>query len=436
MALQIKSKEATSIINALSGGVVPNQGIQHITVGREKEIDAVIQSMNEVQVGNSVIKFWIGDFGSGKSFILHLIKTIALRKNFIVAMTDFTPETRLYSNDRKAVALYTKIIDSISTQVQPDGNALTSILEKWIEKIFGEVAEENNLSFSDLREEKNYNLIENKLVKSVNEISDIGGYEFGLAIAKYFKGYVKDEPHLMKHAIRWLRGEYTAKTDAKNDLGIREIINDQNYYDMLKNFSKLFKALGYEGFIINLDEAINLYKISQSQTREKNYEKLLSIYNDCLQGRVSNLFINIGGTKQFLENERRGLFSYNAFKTRLEGNRFENSTVRDYSQPVIYLRPLDQNEIFVLLQKIRLVFNTKFEVEDLINDDEIKTFMESVLNKQGSNDLLTPREVIKEFINILSILRQNPDVDKQTIFAEIEVEKAENDANLDNIEII
>lgn len=436
MANQIKAKEATSIINALSGGVVPNQGIQHITVGREREIDSIIQSMNEVQSGNSVIKFWIGDFGSGKSFILHLIKTIALRKNFVVAMTDFTPETRLYSNDRKAVALYTKIIDSISTQVQRDGNALASILEKWIEKVFESVAEKHNLSFDNLREEKNYNLIEKELVKSINEISDIGGYEFGLAISKYFEGYVKDQPSLMKHSLRWLRGEYTAKTDAKNDLGIREIINDQNYYDMLKNFSKLFKALGYEGFVINLDEAINLYKISQSQTREKNYEKLLSIYNDCLQGRVENLFFNIGGTKSFLENERRGLFSYNALKTRLEGNRFENSTIRDYSQPVIHLRPLDQNEIFVLLQKLRHVFNTKHSTEDLVTDDEIKLFMESVLNKQGSNDLLTPREVIKEFLNILSILRQNPTVDKETIFSEIEIEVADKDTNIDNIEII
>jgi SAM-dependent methyltransferase len=437
MTIDYKPKEASAIINALTGGVVPNVGIQHITVGRSKEVEAIIKSLNEVQNGNSVVRFWIGEFGSGKSFILHLIKTIALKRNFVVAMADFTPEARLYANDRKAVAMYTRIIDSLSVQTKQEGNALTAILEKWIEKVMVEVAEKNNFPLSEVGQEQNRVLVENEIIRVTNEISEVGGYDFGLVISKYFAGYITDDANLMKHALRWLRGEYTAKTDAKNNLGIREIINDLNYFDMLKNFSKFFIKLGYAGFVINLDEAVNLYKITQADTRNKNYEKILSIYNDCLQGKVSSLFINIGGTKDFLQNDRRGLFSYQALKTRLEGNKFETAEYRDYSQPVLQLAPLTHDELFVLLQKLREIYNFNFQTSIDITDDEIKNFMGSVWNKMGADDLLTPREVIKEFLNIMSILRQNPDVNKTDLFQQIEVEKADNpDENIDNIEII
>lgn len=433
---EYKLKETTAIINALSGGVVPNIGIQHITVGRSKEIESIIKSLSEVENGNSIVKFWIGEFGSGKSFMLHLIKTIALKRNFVVAMTDFTPETRLYANDRKAVAMYTRIIDSLSIQTKQEGNALSTLLERWIEKVIVDVAEKNNFSVGDVKEEKNKVLVENEIVRLTNEVSDTGGYDFGLVIAKYFSGYINDDSTLMKHALRWLRGEYTAKTDARMDLGIREIINDQNYFDMLKNFTRFFVKLGYAGFLINLDEAVNLYKISQSDTRSKNYEKILSIYNDCLQGKVSNLFFNFGGTKDFLENERRGLFSYQALKSRLEGNKFETSDLRDYSQPVIYLKPLTHDEIFVLLHKLRDIYNFNYQVNIDVSDEDIKSFMESIWNKMGADDLLTPREVIKEFLDILSILRQNPEAVKKEIFQQIEVEKVENPDLIENIEII
>jgi hypothetical protein len=436
MSNQVKPKEATAIINALSGGVVPGLGIQHVTVGRSKEIEAILRSIKEVEGGNSVFRFWIGAFGSGKSFMLYLMKTIALRRNFVVTMTDFTPETRLYANDRKAVATYSRLIEGISIQTKPEGNALATIIEKWIEKIMFKLAQGKGISLAEVRNKKYKVLIESKIFRTVNKVSGVGGYEFGLVITKYFQGYIEDNLSLMKQALRWLRGEYTAKTDAREDLGVREIINDQNYYDMLKNFTNFFSHLGYAGFMINLDEGINLYKIIQSQTRNKNYEKILQIYNECLQGKVSNLFINLCGTKEFLENEGRGLFSYEALKTRLEGNRFETTTIRDYSQPVIYLKPLNQEEIFVLLNKLKSIYDLNYKVSIEITEEDIRRFMENVLNKQGADELLTPREVIKEFLHILSILRQNPSADKKELFSQIEIEPADSNAVLNDIEII
>ena len=431
----IKPKEATSIINSLIGGVVPKIGVQHITVGRAEEINAVVAALEDVKNGHSMVKFWIGDFGSGKSFMLHLLNTVALKQKFVVANADFTPDNRLYSNDGKGVALFSTIMDNISIQTKPDGGALPTLLEKWIEQIITITAEENNISLIDIRNKQYVNLIQNKIMKTINQITDVGGFDFGMVVMKYYEGYINDDEQLRRNALKWLKGEYRTKTEAKQDLGVREVINDLNYYDMLKNFCKLFVSMGYSGFMINLDEAINLYKISTSVMREKNYEKILTIYNDCFQGKVANLFINFAGTKEVLENERRGLFSYYALKSRLVTNKFETAEIRDFAQPVIRLMPLDHNEIFVLLTKLKAIFEFNYKTEIQISDNEIHRFMEELFNKPGALEFLTPREVIRDFLNILNIIRQNPTVDISKLFGELEVsDERPNEISLDSIE--
>jgi len=431
----IKPKEATSIINSLIGGVVPKIGIQHITVGRSEEINAFVSALEDVKNGQSMVKFWIGDFGSGKSFMLHLLNTIALKQKFVVANADFTPDNRLYSNDGKGVALYSSLMDNLAIQTKPEGGALPTLMEKWIEQIITKTAQENNISLTDIRNEQYLKLIENSIMMTINDITDVGGFDFGMVVMKYYEGYIKDDEQLRRNALKWLKGEYRTKTEARQDLGVREVINDLNYYDMLKNFCKLFVSMGYSGFMINLDEAINLYKISTSGTREKNYEKILTIYNDCFQGKVTNLFFNFAGTKEVLENERRGLFSYNAIKTRLETNKYETAELRDFAQPVIRLLPLDHNEIFVLLKKLKAIFDFNYKMEIPVSDSDIQQFMEEIFNKPLASEFLTPREVIRDFLNILNIIRQNPNVDINILFSEVEVsDERPNEVLLESIE--
>lgn len=435
MGLRIKAKEATAIINSLSGGVVPRIGVQHITVGRKLEIEAFTSALDDVKNGHSMVKFWIGDFGSGKSFMLHLLNTVATKQKFVVANADFTPENRLYSNDGKAVALYSAIMDNVAIQTKPEGGALPTLLDKWIEQVVTQTAQLNNIPLTEIREERYINLIQGNIMQTVNEVTETGGFDFGVVVIKYYEGYIKNDEYLRRSALKWLKGEYRTKTEARQDLGVREIVNDLNYYDMLKNFSRLFVSMGYSGFMINLDEAINLYKISTANMRAKNYEKILTIFNDCFQGKVSNLFINFAGTKEFLENERRGLFSYDALKTRLETNKYETAQYRDLAQPVIKLVPLSHNEIFVLLKMLKEIFDINYNVNIDITEDDIQLFMEEMFNKPGADEFLTPREVIRDFLNILSILRQNPGADKNVLISEIEISDERPDESvLDSIE--
>lgn len=435
--INIKPKEASAVVNSLISGVVPKIGVQHITVGRSEEINAFVSSLEDVKNGQSLVKFWIGDFGSGKSFMLHLLNTVAMKQKFVVANADFTPDNRLYANDGKGLALYSAIMDNVAVQTKPQGGALPTLMEKWIEQITMKTAEENGISVTDIGKEEYRTLVQKNIMKTINEITEVGGFDFGTVIIKYYEGYINDDEQLCRNSLKWLKGEYKTKTEARQDLGVREIINDLNYYDMLKNFCKLFVGMGYSGFMINLDEAVNLYKISTSVMREKNYEKILTIYNDCFQGKVTNLFINFAGTKEFLENERRGLFSYHALKSRLETNKYETADIRDFAQPVIRLMPLDHNEIFVLLKKLREIFNFNYKTNIDILDDDIIAFMEEMFNKPGASEFLTPREVIRDFLNIMNILRQNPHVDKSKLFGDIEIaDERPKDELLDSIEEI
>ncbi len=435
MIQNIKPKEATAIINSLIGGVVPKIGVQHITVGRSDEISAMVAALEDVKNGHSIVKFWIGEFGAGKSFMLHLLNTVALKQKFVVANADFTPDNRLYSNDGKGAALYAAIMDNVAIQTKPEGGALPTLLEKWIEQVIAKTAEEQGVSLLEIREERYLKQIKNNILKTIHEITEVGGFDFGSVVIKYYEGYITDNEELRRYALKWLKGEYRTKTEAKRDLGVREIIHDLNYYDMLKNFCKLFVSMGYSGFMVNLDEAINLYKISNSATREKNYEKILTIYNDCFQGKVEHLFFNIAGTKEVLENERRGFFSYNALKSRLATNKFETATLRDFAQPVIRLMPLNHNEIFVLLKKLKAIFDMNYKTEIEMRDAEIQHFMEELFNKPGADEFLTPRELIRDFLNVLNIIRQNPQVDRKKLVGDIRItDERESMALLDSIE--
>lgn len=431
----LKPKEATSIINSLISGVVPKAGLQHIVVGRNAEVDAFLQALEEVKQGQSLFKCWIGDFGSGKSFMLHLLNTVALKQKFVVANTDFTPDNRLYSNDGKGRALYASLMDNVAIQTVPEGRALPVLLEKWIEQVLQQTSEIHKIQLTAIRDEQHLPLIQSQIAKTLNTVTEVGGFDFGVVVMKYYEGYITGDDQVKRNALKWLKGEYHTKTEARQDLGVREIIDDLNYYDMLKNWCKLFVSIGYSGFMINLDEAINLYKISTSVMREKNYEKILTIYNDCFQGKVGNLFINLAGTKEVLENERRGLYSYQALKSRLETNKYETAEMRDFAQPVIRLLPLNMTDIFVLLKKLKLIFDSNYNITLDISETDIHAFMEELYNQPGAGEFLTPREVIRDFLNILSVIRQNPGIDKKKLFGDIKIkDERPNELLIEDIE--
>jgi len=411
--MPIMKREAKTILNSLSAGVVPRTGLRHISVGRLPEVAALKSDLDHNREGGATVRFVIGRYGSGKSFLLQLMRTYSLESKFVVADADFSPERRLFGSGDEAIATYRELMRNLSTQTRPDGNALPTIIEKWISGIQTNVAAENKLEHGS---PQFVSEVKNRIVSTLNEMQElVHGFDFGSVLAAYYQGYADNNEELKASAIRWLRGEFSTKTEAFAALKVRSIIDSDNYYDYLKVLAVFFKKIGYAGLVVCLDEAAYLYKITNSVSRNNNYEAMLSIVNDCLQGKAAHIGFLIGGTPEFLEDQRRGLFSYEALRSRLAANRFLGEGLQDFTGPVLKLSSLTAEEIFVLLQKIRDTHRDQATTTVKMTDQDIHAYMEETLRRMGAREFTTPRELVREFVNLLNLLVQYPDKSWQEI---------------------
>lgn len=421
--MTITKREAKTILTSLGAGVVPRTGLRHISVGRLPEVAALKSDLDHNREGGATVRFVIGKFGSGKSFLLQLMRTYALESKFVVADADFSPERRLFGSGDEAIATYRELMKNLSTQTRPDGNALPTIIERWISGIQTSVAAESGLEPTS---PEFINQVKSRIFSTLNDMQElIHGFDFGSVLAAYYQGYADNNEELKSSALRWLRGEYTTKKEVYDALKIRTIINSDNFYDYLKVFAVFFKKIGYSGFTICLDEAAYLYTITNSVSRKNNYEVILSIINDCLQGKASYIGFIFGGTPEFMEDQRRGLFSYEALRSRLAGNRFLGEGLQDFTGPVVKLSSLAPDEIFVLLQKIREIHASQAASPVNMTDQDVHAYMEETLRRMGASEFTTPRELVREFVNLLNLLDQYRDKTWQEIVMGLPAPKEE-----------
>lgn len=413
--MKIPKRIASVIINSLKGGVVPRIGLPYITVGRETEIDAFLHDIGIIEEGGASFRFIAGKYGSGKSFLLQTVRSYAMDRNMAVADADLSPERRLQGTRGQGLATYKELIRNLSTKTRPEGGALTLILDRWISGLMNDAMNENGLSFSDpglkpLTEKKIRDVI-----SSLNEM--VHGFDFARLLTLYYEAYLNGDDELKARVVKWFRGEYTTKTEAKEQLGVNIIITDDDWYEYIKLFSVFLKKAGYGGLIILIDELVNIYKIPNSITRQYNYEKILTMYNDTLQGKAQYLGIIMSGTPQCIEDTRRGVYSYEALRSRLTAGRFGRGEIRDMLAPVIKLVPLTYEEMLVLTEKLADIHAQLFEYEQKIREEDLITFIKIEFSRVGADTSITPREVIRDFIELLDILYQNPDADIEKLLS-------------------
>ncbi len=405
---KIPKRVTTALLNALSAGVVPRIGLDRIAVGRETEMAALAQDLENIAEGGAAFRFVIGRYGSGKSFLLQLIRNQAMEQGFVVADADLSPERRLAGSNNQGVATYRELMGNIATRTNPNGGAIALILEKWISSILNQVAQDTGKRFNDDGFDDQVELKIREVVDNLEGL--VHGFDFANVIIAYWRGYREDNNDKKDAALRWLRGEFANKTEAKSALGVRVIIDDDTWYDYIKLFAKFVSDIGYKGFLILLDEAIHLYKITHAASRQSNYDKLLSMFNDAMQGKAEYLGILVGGTPQFLEDSRRGLHSDEAWRTRLAKSRFLKEGLKDTSAPVIQLEPLTPEELSKLLQRLAEVHAVHYNSKPILSAGELKEFKQEIVSRLGAEKLSTPREIVRDFISVLNILLQNPQI--------------------------
>lgn len=409
--VRIRPRDRDAIMQSLAAGVVPRRGQQHIQVGRVGEVQALMRDIDLIADGGATIRFVIGQYGSGKTFLLHLLRSIALEKGLVTVHADLSPDRRLHATGGQARALYAELARNIATRASQDGGAMPSIVERFLTVTRQE---------AERQETPTDSLVRDKLV-GLSEM--VGGYDFAEVIRAYWRGYEEGREDLKSAAVRWLRGEYSTKTDARRDLGVRTIIDDANLYDHLKLLARFVRFAGFKGLLVGLDEMVNLYKLAHTQARNGNYEQVLRMVNDCLQGNVEYLGFMMGGTPEFLMDTRRGLYSYEALQTRLAENAFAGNGLRDLNGPVLRLASLTQEELYVLFDKLRLVQAGGDPDAQIIPDEAIVAYMEHCQERIGAKYFQTPRNSIKGFVQLLSILEQNPDASWRDLLGSVAVEE-------------
>lgn len=396
----------STIINALKGGVVPRVGLEYIAVGRDKEIYALLHDVDIIAEGGATFRFIVGKYGSGKSFLLQTIRNYAMDRGFVVVDADLSPERRFAGTKGQGLATYKELMKNMSAKTKPDGGALTLILERWISGIQSNVATKTQY---DADSPDFVKAVEQEIYRVVNRLEGmVNGFVFAKAILLYYQAYREADDLLKSSVIRWFRGEFDTKTEAKHELGLNYIITDETWYDFLKLFSAFLVHAGYKGLLVMIDELVNIYKIPHSATRQNNYEKILTMYNDALQGKASHIGFLLGATPQCMEDTYRGVFSYEALRSRLSEGRFAGGDMKDILSPIIRLHMLTQDEVYVLIEKLMHMHAQLFDYTPKMTHDDIVMFLNVEYNRIGASTHITPREIIRDFIELANILYQNP----------------------------
>ena len=403
---RIKRRERDTIVQALRAGVVPRLGLQHIQVGRTREIEELVRDIERVGEEGAAIRFVIGEYGSGKTFFLNLIRLVALEKGMVVLSADLAPDRRLHATGGQARSLYAEMTRNASTRTKPDGGAMASIVERFASQSVRAAATADREPGEVIREK-------------LAHLEDLtGGYDFATVVCRYWEGFEAGDEELKSAALRWLRAEYSTRTDARKALGVRTIIDDSNLYDELKLLALFVREAGYQGLVVSLDELVNLYKLTSSQARSANYEQILRILNDVLQGSARHLGFMLGGTPEFLMDTRRGLYSYEALQSRLAENTFARDGLVDLSGPVIRLANLSPEDMYVLLANIRRVMQDE---PPGLPDEALTAFMTHCSNRIGDAYFRTPRNTVTAFVNLLSVLEQNPSASWRELIGSVDV---------------
>ena len=428
--MKIPKRIASAVINSLKGGVVPRTGLPYIAVGRETEINALLHDVDIISDGGASFRFIMGKYGSGKSFLLQTIRNYVMDKNFVVADADLSPERRLQGTKGQGLATYKELIRNMSTKTKPEGGALTLILDRWISSVQSRTAAECELDPTDPEFVKKVEKNIYEVISSLNEM--VHGFDFAKLLTIYYRSYVNGDDESKAKVVKWFRGEYVNKTEARSELGVNIIITDDDWYEYIKLFAFFLKQAGYNGMLILIDELVNIYKIPHSITRQYNYEKILTMYNDTLQGKAKYLGIIMCGTPQCIEDTRRGIYSYEALRSRLSEGRFGRDDMKDMLAPVIKLVPLTYEEMLILIEKLADIHSQLFDYEQTITEEDMVNFIKIEYGRIGANKNITPREVIRDFIELMNIVYQNPTVNMTELLNSESFEYAKTELEDDN----
>ena len=398
MEYKINKRIAKTVLHALSGGTVPDNGLPYIAVGRRDEVAALTQDMEQVAEGYSTFRLLEGPYGTGKSFMLKLVKNEALLRGFVVMECELAPERKLCGTKREGLETYRCLMSRMSTRTCPGGNALEEVLDTWLDGCRERAAEEGIEGEQELLDAvlKYGQPLKKKLTALPH------GFDFYEVFWIYIKSALTGGLDQKDRALRWMRGEYRNRTEAKKALKVNAVIEDGDWFSYLKLWAVLVREIGYTGLYVLLDELTQITRnIVHSTTREHNFERLLSIYNDCYGNEARYMGMILCGIPSSIHDSKRGIFSYEALKSRLSNSSLQGEDL--YHAPVIRLSMLTAEEFVTLLERLEAMHALLHEREGYFTEEERIRFVNHEYHRIAASNHLTPREFIRDFLTILDL---------------------------------
>ena len=404
---KIPKRVSNAVLQSLLSGVVPALGLEHIAVGRERELETLTLDLATISDGGASFRVIMGRYGSGKTFLGQMLRERALQRNFVVMQAELGQNARLTGSAGQGQILYRKLLASTATKTRSGGNALPALLERWLNDKQNQVEREDGIGHLEAGFQK---AVATRIQDTLEHMEDmVHGFAFAYVVLAYQTGHHSGDDARQEAALRWLRGEFSNKIEARQALGVRDIIDGNYWYDYIRLLASFVKQIGYRGLVLFVDEIDHLYKIQNRQARDNNFERLLNIFNDTTQGHASHLGIILGATSQVVEDKRRGVFSNEALRTRLQPGSFLRDGLRDLDSPLIRLEPLRRDEVLTLLGNLQEIHARHHGWTPNLDGSQRQRFHAMLLRRPGANTLLTPREIVRDFLTVLNLLRQYPE---------------------------
>ncbi|MCP3105492.1 ATP-binding protein [Myxococcus sp. K15C18031901] len=342
---RIRPKERDAIVQSLRAGIVPRVGLRHLQVGRGEEVRALVGDIERITAGGSAIRFVLGDDGSGKTFLLNLVRSIALEKRLVTVHADLNPGRLFLATDGKARGLYAELMRNLATRARSEGGALTNVVERFLTQALAVARARDANAEAVIREQ----------LSALSEL--VGGYDFAEVLVAYWRGHDTGNETLEADALRWLRGEFSTQADARRALGVCSIVDDAGFYDQLALMARFVRLAGYAGVLVCLDVQVNLHTLVDANARASD------IVDDCLRGSPVGLGFFFGGTPGFLGDE--------VSPSRLAAK----NLVEASASPVLRLANLTPEDLYILLTRLRRLYSVGLPTPPHLPDEALEGFM-------------------------------------------------------------
>lgn len=386
--MNISRNQGKLIINALKSGSVPKATIEPFLIGRQDEIKEFNRILDNLKIGAGTVKFLLGDYGCGKSLLVHGLKKIALEKDYIVSMMQIDRVFRLNKLDD----LYYYIMHHLYVKNSEGIATFDDIFEIWIDNLKN--APDKMQSTQEI----------NKVIKTIQKYNDT----FARALLNYIRHKIKNNEQMVHAISSWLSGEKNIPYDLKKEFHVIGKVNKESVFDFLKAFSKLGELLGYNGLVIIIDE-LDLIMNERSDIRVNAYENLKHLMDLTVSGELVKTLFIFSGDGVILNDEKKGLMTNEALRQRLgESVKSFDDGFKNLRQSIIYLESIQEKHYIELTEKIIEIYEISQDKGLYLDSKSIKNWVLYTYHKEDKNinDLKT-REFITRLIKILDTIDQN-----------------------------